>query len=189
MKHAVALLLAVFVLAFGTSAHSQCVILKRMGPADQITSHMYSFGVRGKQFQFVEGRLPSSVKFHGRLTDNDVRKIQNAGATVLIMEPKYTAPDLVEARKGCIVSVPAPAQAVPAPTPAPAAVAVPDSPTPAPAAAAVMPATAERAKVGTVLPVQPQPTTAVASVVPATAPPASEGAKRNVSTSLRQVAS
>jgi hypothetical protein len=130
MKHVIALLLAVFVLA--TSAQSQCVILKRMGPADQITSHMYSFGVRGKQFQFVEGRLPSGVKFHGRLTDNDVRKIQDAGATVLIMEPKYSAPDLVEARKGCIVSVPAQAQTVPAPVQAvPVPVAFP-APAPAP---------------------------------------------------------
>jgi hypothetical protein len=29
---------------------SVCVILKRMGPADQVTSHLYSFGIRGKQF-------------------------------------------------------------------------------------------------------------------------------------------
>jgi hypothetical protein len=34
-----------------------CVILKRMGPADQVTSHLYAFGTRGKQFQFVEGQL------------------------------------------------------------------------------------------------------------------------------------
>jgi hypothetical protein len=138
MKHIGALLLAVFVLAFGTSAQSQCVILKRMGPADQVTSHMFSFGVRGKQFQFVEGRLPKGIKFHGRLTDNDVRKMQDAGATVLIMEPKYAAPDLVEARKGCIVSVPAQAQAALAP--APVAVAAPAVAAPAQAAPAPIPA-------------------------------------------------
>lgn len=58
---------------------SNCVILKRMGPADQITSHLYAYGIRGKQFQFVEGQLPPGVSFHGRLTDHDVRKIQREG--------------------------------------------------------------------------------------------------------------
>ena len=39
---------------------STCVILKRMGPADQITSHLYAFGLRGKQFQYVEG-IPREI--------------------------------------------------------------------------------------------------------------------------------
>jgi len=82
-------------------SNQQCVILKRMGPADQITSHMYSFGIRGKQFQFVEGNLPPGVKFHGRLTDNDVRKIQQKGGKVVMMEPKYSADDLREAKQSC----------------------------------------------------------------------------------------
>ena len=42
----------------GHAAKASCVILKRMGPADEITSHLYSFGFRGKQFQYVEGKLP-----------------------------------------------------------------------------------------------------------------------------------
>jgi hypothetical protein len=84
-----------------SGASSTCVILKRMGPADQITSHMYSFGVRGKQFQFVEGQLPKGVTFHGRLTDHDVRIIQDKGGRLLILEPKYSVADLQEARKGC----------------------------------------------------------------------------------------
>jgi len=86
-----------------------CVIIKRMGPGDQITSHMYSFGIRGKQFQFVEGEMPQGVRWHGRLTDNDVRKLQDAGAKIVIMEPKFSATDLAEARKGCAA---APVQAV-----------------------------------------------------------------------------
>jgi hypothetical protein len=98
-----------------------------MGPADQITSHMYSFGIRGKQFQYVEGQLPLGVKFHGRLTDNDVRKIQAAGAKFVILEPRFTGADLAEARKGCTaapvptpVAFPAPAPVSVVPTPAPA---------------------------------------------------------------------
>ena len=80
---------------------STCVILKRMGPADQITSHLYAFGLRGKQFQYVEGDLPKGVKFHGRLTDHDVRAVQEHAGKVLILEPKYSVADLEEARKGC----------------------------------------------------------------------------------------
>lgn len=83
------------------SVHRQCLILKRMGPADEITSHMYSFGIRGKQFQYVEGDFPSGVKFHGRLTDHDVRSIQSHGGKVVMMEPKYTADDLREAKQSC----------------------------------------------------------------------------------------
>jgi hypothetical protein len=82
-------------------AGSTCVILKRMGPADQITSHLYAFGLRGKQFQYVEGELPKGVKFHGRLTDHDVRAVQEHAGRVLILEPKYSVADLEEARKGC----------------------------------------------------------------------------------------
>jgi hypothetical protein len=78
-----------------------CVILKRMGPADEITSHIYSFGIRGKQFQAVEGQLPTGVSFHGRLTDHDVRNIQNKGGKVVVIEPKYTTVDLDHARQEC----------------------------------------------------------------------------------------
>src|SRR5438270_13668343 len=52
-----------------------CVILQRMAPADEITSHLYSFGIRGRQFQYVEGNLPNGRSFHGRRTDHDARKI------------------------------------------------------------------------------------------------------------------
>src|SRR6516225_34749 len=57
----------------GHAGQVGCVILKRMGPADQLTSGWYSFGIRAKQFQYVEGKLPEGFPFHGRLTDHDVR--------------------------------------------------------------------------------------------------------------------
>jgi hypothetical protein len=78
-----------------------CVILKRMGPADEITSHLYSFGIRGKQFQYVEGNLPQGISFHGRLTDHDARKILDKGGKIQILEPKYTPADLDAARRQC----------------------------------------------------------------------------------------
>ena len=78
-----------------------CVILKRMGPADEITSHLYSFGFRGKQFQYVEGKLPEGFPFHGRLTDHDVRNLQARGAEVIILNPTFKSEDLVQARADC----------------------------------------------------------------------------------------
>lgn len=72
-----------------------------MGPADEVTSHLYSFGIRGKQFQYVEGKLPEGFPFHGRLTDHDVRNLQARGAEVLVLESHYTADDLKQARDDC----------------------------------------------------------------------------------------
>ena len=83
------------------TAQATCVILKRMGPADQITSHFFSFGIRGKQFQYVEGKLPDGFPFHGRLTDHDVRDLQSRGAEAIVVESHYTADDLKQARAEC----------------------------------------------------------------------------------------
>lgn len=85
----------------GHAAQASCVILKRMGPADEVTSHLYSFGIRGKQFQYVEGKLPEGFPFHGRLTDHDVRNLQGRGAEVIVVESHYTAEDLGQARAQC----------------------------------------------------------------------------------------
>jgi PEGA domain len=85
----------------GHAVKASCIILKRMGPADQITSHMYSFGIRGKQFQYVEGKLPEGFPFHGRLTDHDVRNLQARGAEIEVVNPSFTAEDLRQARADC----------------------------------------------------------------------------------------
>jgi hypothetical protein len=85
----------------GHANSGSCVILKRMGPADQVTSRMYSFGIRGKQFQYVEGKLPSGFPFHGRLTDHDVRNLQDRGTEVIVLNSGYTSEDLTQARADC----------------------------------------------------------------------------------------
>jgi hypothetical protein len=85
----------------GHAAAASCVILKRMGPADEVTSRLYSFGFRGKQFQYVEGKLPEGFPFHGRLTDHDVRNLQARGTEVLVLEPHYTSAELMQARADC----------------------------------------------------------------------------------------
>ena len=88
----------------GPPQQQPCVILKRMGPADEVTSHLYSFGIRGKQFQYQDGQLPKGIKFHGRLTDKDVRTIQDAGGRVEFIDVHFTDQELEHARKSCGVS-------------------------------------------------------------------------------------
>ena len=85
----------------GHAPQASCVILKRMGPADQVTSHLYSFGIRGKQFQYIEGKLPEGFPFHGRLTDHDVRNMQGRGAEVIVLNQNYTSDELRQARADC----------------------------------------------------------------------------------------
>ncbi len=85
----------------GHAEKPSCVLLKRMGPADQVTSHLYSFGIRGKQFQYVEGKLPDGFPFHGRLTDHDVRNLQARGAEVIVLNQNYSPDELKQARTDC----------------------------------------------------------------------------------------
>src|SRR5882757_9819240 len=85
----------------GHADKGSCIILKRMGPADQVTSRLYSFGIRGKQFQYVEGKLPDGFPFHGRLTDHDVRNLQDRGTEVVVLNQDFTAEDLKQGRADC----------------------------------------------------------------------------------------
>ncbi len=85
----------------GHASQPSCVLLKRMGPADQVTSHLYSFGIRGKQFQYIEGRLPDGFPFHGRMTDHDVRNLQVLGAEVIVLNQNYTPDELKQGIADC----------------------------------------------------------------------------------------
>jgi hypothetical protein len=103
---ATVILLGLSTLSFSQEGTAGCVILKRMGPADQITSHFYAWGIRGKQYQYVEGNFPKGYKFHGRLTDHDVREIQNRDGKIVVIESKYTPADIDHARQGCAMREP-----------------------------------------------------------------------------------
>jgi hypothetical protein len=116
----------------GHAAQGSCIILKRMGPADEVTSHLYSFGIRGKQFQYVEGKFPEGFPFHGRLTDHDVRNLQGRGADVIVLNQNFTADDLKQARADCrgeTSTTPNQAEAKAAPTATAAPIATPASAT------------------------------------------------------------
>lgn len=85
----------------GHASQTGCVILKRMGRIDRSKSRLYSFGISGKRFRYVEGKLPEGVSFHGKMTDHDVRNLQARGAQVLVLDLHYTSEDLQEARANC----------------------------------------------------------------------------------------
>jgi hypothetical protein len=86
----------------GQAAQTNCVILERMGAVGQVTSRVMSLGVRGSEFQFVEGKLPGDTTFHNKLTEHDVRKLQASGADVVILDSDYMPTSLMEAREGCL---------------------------------------------------------------------------------------
>lgn len=83
------------------ASQASCVILQRMGRMDRSKTRLYSFGISGKQFRYVEGELPQGFSLHRKMTDHDVRNLQAQGAQVLVLESQYTPEDLKEARAGC----------------------------------------------------------------------------------------
>lgn len=85
----------------GRASQASCVILKRMGRIDRTKSRLSSFGIRGKQFRYVEGKLPAGYSPHHKMTDHDVRNLQARGAQVLVLDSDYTSEDLQEARANC----------------------------------------------------------------------------------------
>lgn len=86
----------------GHATQTNCVILERMGTVGQLESRMLSLGVRGSEFQFIEGRLPQGVSFHNKLTEHDVRNLQANGADVVILDADYMPDSLMSAREGCL---------------------------------------------------------------------------------------
>ena len=85
----------------GRGSQVSCVILKRIGRVGRVTSQLYSFGIRGKQFRYIEGKLPEGFSLHDKMTDHDVGNLQTHGAEVIVLESHYTSEDLKEARADC----------------------------------------------------------------------------------------
>ena len=122
-------------------SQASCVILKRMGRISRTESRLYHFGISGKQFRYVEGRLPEGFHRHGKMTDHDVRELQTRGAQVLVLDSNYSSEDLQEARADCqrgagkmanqveAKASPEPAPAMSTAAPAPGAIASPSAPT------------------------------------------------------------
>lgn len=85
----------------GQGSQASCVILERMGRIDRSKSRLYSFGISGKRFRYVEGKLPEGFSLHHKMTDHDVRDLQTRGTQVLFLDSHYTSENLQEARANC----------------------------------------------------------------------------------------
>lgn len=112
------------------ASQASCVILKRMGGFDRAKSRLPSLGISGKQFRYVEGKLPEGFSLHHKMTDQDVRNLQARGAQVFVLESHYTSQDLQEAKADChgeTGRIPSQVEAIASPAPATA----PASSTPA----------------------------------------------------------
>jgi hypothetical protein len=92
------------VLPQGASRHpdaTTCLILGRMGTVDKVTNRVLSFGIHGKEFQYVEGKFPEGMSFHDALTERDVRDLQADGAEVVIVSSDLMPDELQQAREYC----------------------------------------------------------------------------------------
>ncbi len=85
----------------GHADQATCLILKRTGAVDQVTSRVLSFGIHGKQFQYIEGKLPEGFSFHDKLSDHDVRNLEVRGSEVIILSSDYMPDELQQAREDC----------------------------------------------------------------------------------------
>lgn len=85
----------------GHAPQTGCVILKLMGRIDRTKTRLYSLGLSGKHFRYVEGKLPEGFSPHAKMTHHDVRNLQARGAQVLVLDSHYTSDDLKEARANC----------------------------------------------------------------------------------------
>jgi hypothetical protein len=78
-----------------------CLILERMGTVSEVTSRFLSLGIHGKQFQYVEGKLPAGLPFHDKFTERDVRDLQARSAEIVIVSSDLMPDELQQARDYC----------------------------------------------------------------------------------------
>ena len=85
----------------GKTGPATCLILERVGTLDKVTSRLLSLGIHGKQFQYVEGKLPEGFPFHDRLTERDVSDLEARGSEVVIVNSDFMPDELQQARDYC----------------------------------------------------------------------------------------
>ena len=85
----------------GQPRPATCVILKRVGAVDKVTARVMTLGIHGKQFQYIEGKLPVGVTFHDKLTERDVNALQAQGVEVVIVSSDVMPDELQQAGEYC----------------------------------------------------------------------------------------
>lgn len=84
----------------GPAGQATCLILQRARTVDKVTS-ILSFGAHGRQFQYIEGKLPEGFPFHDRLTVHDVSDLQARGSEIVILNSDFMPDELQQARDYC----------------------------------------------------------------------------------------
>jgi len=87
----------------GHADQAGCLVLKRLGALDQAASRVLTFGIHGKQYQYVEGKLPEGFRFRDKLTEQDVRNLQAHGSQIIILSSDFMPDELQQAREACLV--------------------------------------------------------------------------------------
>ena len=85
----------------GQPRPTTCLILERLGTVDKVTTRVLSLGIHGKQFQYIEGKLPEGLPFHDRLTERDVSDLEARGSEVVIVSSDLMPDELQQARDYC----------------------------------------------------------------------------------------
>jgi hypothetical protein len=75
-----------------------CLIVKHASTARQ-------FFVSGANWQYVAGDFPKGMKWKSNIRDRDIRKIKEMGGRVVVIRPDYSADDLAQAQKACVVDM------------------------------------------------------------------------------------
>jgi hypothetical protein len=83
------------------SGPTTCLILERVGAVDKVTSRVLSLGIHGKQFEYVEGKLPEGISFHDKFTERDVSELQAHGSEIVIVSSDLMPDELQQARDYC----------------------------------------------------------------------------------------
>jgi len=87
----------------GQQNATSCLILERVGAVDKVISRALSLGIHGKQFQYVEGKLPEGIPFRDKLTERDISELQTRGSEIVIVSSDLMPDELQQARNYCLV--------------------------------------------------------------------------------------
>lgn len=80
-----------------------CLIVKHANIAHQLF-------VNASNWQYVTGDFPKGMKSKSNLTDPDIRKIQENGGQVVVVQPNYTTKELKQAQSSCKLFTKAPSK-------------------------------------------------------------------------------
>ena len=83
------------------SRFATCLIVKHSSTAHQLF-------VNASNWQYVAGDFPKGMKWKSNMTDRNIRKVQENGGQVVVVQPNYTTQELKQAQASCKLFTEAP---------------------------------------------------------------------------------